>query len=299
MNKNIKLAILLFMFAISLTILAGQVQALDFDNVKQFKEGKKFEVVIKNSFLGIPTTSVGKVNLVNYSPGCFVDDCYLYYLINNKKNLVMLKGSTTYNRLKTRELTDRTSTYQVWDNTLKSTKSNYKEICDSTYLNGSTKCRLVEKKIITTGGWVNYNVALKQNIGDYYIREKVDIRAGETIDIVPNFYGVSIDEWIDLTGYELIENHSSTANTYDYAYTTRWTAQTFTVGTTGANKDFIIQAINMTFRTGGGSIVWNVSIYGVDGANKPDMSDLLNSTQFTESLPGGYPYHSFVFPNIC
>ena len=44
--------------------LVGTVSAFEFDNVKGSYDSQKKEVVFKNSFLGIPTSEVARVQLL-------------------------------------------------------------------------------------------------------------------------------------------------------------------------------------------------------------------------------------------
>ena len=78
------------------------------------------------------------------------------------------------------------------------------------------------------------------------------------------------------TVYESYEAGDDTDN--GFASTSAWLAQTFTVGNTGTDEDFWAHSISLYLDGIGSAGEFNVSIQAVDGANKPDGTDLAFGT---------------------
>jgi hypothetical protein len=72
-------------------------------------------------------------------------------------------------------------------------------------------------------------------------------------------------------------------------WTTRWCAQTFTVGSVGANENHTITSVKLKMYKLGTLGTVTVSIRGVDGTGKPTGGDLSTGTMNGDTLPIGPP----------
>ena len=203
MNKQLVLGLLLMALVCFTLIGVSSVQAFDFDNVKSYDSDKK-EIRIRDSFLGIPTTDLAYITLVNYTEECTINECYLTYRVDNKKDdSKIFRGSSVWNG-KQSVLYPRTNKYEYWDNNY-----NWNDVitdwsCDYedliSHQNGSytPNCSYKEKEYNYKGKWVDYDLNKPLPKGVHYIRENVDVRQWEKVDTIPNFYSLDIEEWITL-----------------------------------------------------------------------------------------------------
>lgn len=236
-GKNIFIVGVFLAFMMILTI--STVSALDFDNVKKYDSDNQ-KVKIVNAFgLG---DDLGTIQLVNYSRYCFVGDCYAYYLVDNYVENYVLKSSKYYNEHQTRELKNKEYKYE--------------------YLN------------LKTFEWEEYKLNQKLRPGQILIREKVDVEEGETVDVVPNFYGMEITEWIDFTGLRRFEFQidQDAFSTFGGAL---WRGQNITIGSAGPNENFIIAGISL-FLNNISQVTTdvNISISSVDAGGLPVLDNL-------------------------
>ncbi|KKK80015.1 hypothetical protein LCGC14_2827710, partial [marine sediment metagenome] len=203
--------IILLMFV--MIFLVGTVQSFEFDNVKSYNVETK-EVIIKNSLLGISWFSygeVGSVQLVNYTGYCIPGNCYAYYKLDHKVEDYSLKGSKYYNKGQTELLTNRETEYEIFNPSTPYEVPIYEEVCSENIANQSQTCELkITKNEVRYGVWNTYDVLTKLSEGNYLLREKIDVNSGETVDVVPNFYGLDLTEWATFTGLSLIDSNTGT-----------------------------------------------------------------------------------------
>ena len=233
MAKDIKI----FMIMILAVFLIGSVSAFEFDNVKNYDEETK-TITVKNSFFGINWLSygeVGSIKLINYTRYCLPNNCYSYYKLNHKVEDYSLKGSTYYNRGQTELLIDKKTKYEIYDPSASYEDPIYEEICSGEKENKTT-CEMKNVGNETRYGvWNTYDVLTKLEKGNYLLREKIDVNSGETVDVVPNFYGLELKEWAEYTGLSLIDGNFGTqtffgiqqdSNRYELASTFNMTNST-------------------------------------------------------------------------
>ena len=184
--------------ALILLLVVPLSSAFEFDNVKDYDEITGI-ITIKNLFgLG---ANIAEIQLVNYKPVCFPGECYMYLNITiYKEDLESLKGSKYYDGKGGVELNNKERKYEIYDETFEYQEKEITEKCEA-QVNSTDVCSMVEGKEITKhGAWVDYDLQTKLAIGHYSFREKVDVDAGETVDVVPEFYGIELTEWVEFTG---------------------------------------------------------------------------------------------------
>lgn len=258
-------------------ILIASVSAWEFDNVKGYNP-EEMKIDISNSFLGIPTTDVGSVRLVNYTGYCFVGDCYANYVLNNKEdNSLTFKGSKYFNLAKTIQYF-RESKYEIYDETFEYEVDVYENVCKKTgkVVNGTKSIKCKDEKVGTEkkyGKWIDFNLNTKLPKGKYNLREKLDINEGETIEIIPNFYGLDLEEWADFTGLTKYENNTdidvggsyAVYNTYRYMFT-------FTVGTVGENVSFTLKGLNLSLVRNAYPDLCYFHLFPTNDSGSPDIT---------------------------
>lgn len=274
-----------YLFIIALLFSIMLVSAWEFDNVKSYEPISR-EITIKDSVLGIPTTTVGTVRLINYSRYCMPDDCYAYYQMFHYENGVSFKGSKYYRLDKVTEIQGKTNKYEIFNPNAIIQKPIYDYVCreegtilanKTSYPQFSCENKLIGYKNIS-GAWESYNPLTELKAGLYILREKVDIKPGEKVEIIPNFYGIDIDEWIDFVGYSVYEYFNNTAGGGLQVFDQRFYCQSFTVGTVGLNETHTMVGFQRKMKRYGSPDIIDFFIKATDGAGKPTGANLSTGT---------------------
>jgi len=273
----------------------------EWDNCKEYDVENR-EVTIKNSFcLG---SQVSKIKLVNAQPYCIPDKCYLYYEVEHKQgDNKMHKGSKAYNPLtnkgglnnKDDYIEGKENQYEIWDDN-KGWVETYNACgTDGVLSNGSNNYQCEEKTRNKTGDWIDYDINAKYGIGNFTIREKVDINQGESIDVVPEYFGLDIEEWQVTSGLVRFSNQTLTENTYEYSHGAYRTAFSFNV--TRNNSNWILQSVEVYMRGQGSTIDYNLSI-SPTLSQEPNIANIINSTTQSVTEPNPYGWVTINnFPN--
>lgn len=199
--KKILLILILGMFLINF------ISAFEFDNVKSYNETTR-TAIIKDSILGIPTTTVAEIKLdtplnVNVMQGKnrLVAK---FTLINYEKDYTNALKQLELYKAETMKQINRNFKYKVavydWVNV-----PEYKEMC-STDKTGFETCynekvaEHLERKIIR---WDEMDLN-KMPLGEITIGIFADVQAGDYVEWIPTFFGVKINEWA--TWNETFEN---------------------------------------------------------------------------------------------
>ena len=263
--------------------------AFEFDNVKRYYPAEE-KIEIKNLFgLG---ADIADVKLVDYNPNCLPGSCYMYLDVTiHKDGLQSLKGSKYYLGKGGREIKDKQRTYEIWDEDYSYNIPNYVEQCTQT-ANKSRSCTSVQdgEKTIQ-GGWVDYNLATQLPIGSYKLREKIDIRAGETIDVVPEFYGIDLVEWVEFTGSDQVASHLTPGAEQGSYDSEQLSAQVFYNNQTA---DYQVRGVTIKF--GGNVNGVQVYILGTNSSGLPDWSNIIASNLSADLLDNTYV--NVTFPTV-
>ena len=273
----------------------------EWDNCKEYDAENK-EVTIKNSFCF--GSEVSTIKLVNAQPYCIPDKCYLYYEVEHKQgDNKMHKGSKAYDPLtnkgglnnKDDYIEGKENQYEIWDDN-KGWVQTYNECgTDGVLSNGSNNYQCEEKTRNKTGDWIDYDISAKYGIGNFTIREKVDINQGESIDVVPEYFGLDIEEWQVTSGLVRFSNQTLTENTYEYSHGVYRTAFSFNV--TRNNSNWILQSVEVYMRGQGSTIDYNLSI-SPTLSQEPNIANIINSTTQSVTEPNPYGWVTINnFPN--
>ena len=200
---------LLVFLAIALLMILPSVSAFEFDNVKSYNAVAK-EVTIKNSFLGIPTTTVAKVKLVSdldvrigagyQKVAEFSIDSYEVYA-NAIQTLELYNVKTgnpldriidykylTYQDVKVPNYVEECTPAKLTEDEVKNETKPY-DICEQ-ILKGT---KLVPQEV-----WAEFTTkdmkAEKLTIGLF-----TDVQVGDSVEWIPNFYGIKVSEWATWT----------------------------------------------------------------------------------------------------
>jgi hypothetical protein len=284
MKYNLILSIV-FCYTLLLINFAG---AFEFDNIKTYNPIAK-EVTFKNSFLGIPTTEIAKVKLVNYGRYCYPGECYLNMELNIKEgDLESLKDVTYYllNYGKIGDQITRTKVYEIYDPNLEYTETRKEITCiskdpEEARKNFNDPLCWEDYNVNLKGKWINYDPTNKLSAGIYNLRIKVDINEGETIDVIPNIYGISINEWVAFTGLTRYEYNYPVQNNLEWINFDTTTAnfqsnQIFKIGTLGTNETFNVSGVQIKIVDGGINLVY-INVFIVN-ANTSRTGCIWNST---------------------
>jgi hypothetical protein len=195
---------LVFLFVMLFTT---PVMAFDFDNVKIYNSELK-EITIKDSFLGIPTTTVARVRLLtpqNYNvplgKEIKVAEFELELYEDSYENA--LKSMEFYNLRDNNKEFSRQFTYKIKSQGTE-TIDRYETQCspDGFHLNGTAKqvCQDVivgqEIKVIDVWTPIEGTDIIK---GEFVIGIFVDILQEEKVEWIPTLFGVEIEEWATWT----------------------------------------------------------------------------------------------------
>jgi hypothetical protein len=241
-----KILTLTLMSIFILTLIAGSVNAFEFDNVKTYDPIAK-EITFKNSFLGIPTSEIAKVKLVDYNRYCFPGECYLKLNLDIKEgDIESLKDVIYYGFDKGANKVggeiNRVKVYEIYDPNLEYNTNVKKFICADFQKEQDNKDCFKDEVTTSKGKWVNYDPTTKLKSGIYQLRINVKVSIGETVDVVPNLYGIDVKEWALFTGMTKYEYQDATDNacTLNQA---GGCITTFMAGTTGLNETFVFKGV--------------------------------------------------------
>ena len=277
--------ILTFLLGIMLLSLCS---ALEFDNSKVYNSINK-EITISNTFgLG---SDIGKIKLINYNRYCLPSECYAYYELDNyEQDTLALKSTAYYDEKQIIEDKNKISKYEIWSDSASYEVPTYTQECSNAVNKTTGKdervCNYVQSGTdLKYGKYIPYNPLETLKIGKYTLKEKIDIRAGETIDIVPNFYGKDITEWVVFTGMIRNEyyNELNTANGDTIAPTSA-SYQVFTIGTVGANESLTVSGVSARVYSDGppGTLArYSATIYNMS------VEKNLTACDFTKPLADG------------
>ncbi len=292
-----KLMLLLF----AMIFLIGIVSAFEFDNVKQYNEEEKI-ITVKNSLFGIDWLSYGEVGiiqLINYTRYCIPGNCYAYYKLNHQVEDFGLKGSTYYNKGQTEILISKETKYEIYNSSESYEFPIYEEICTGEIEN-KTICELKNTKNETKFGvWNTYDVLTKLKEGNYLLREKVDVNSGETVDVVPNFYGLELTEWITFTGLSLISIGSRADTFFGIQQTNRGVlGNTFNM----SNSTAVIRILQVSLQKLGSPIGdLTAYIWQTDGAPTYNVTNLVTNGSSLDASTigsGSFAKFNFTFDNV-
>ena len=246
--------------AITATIILGLILLLI-----PFSSGleKTFTPLEDKITLSEGAVSKGEIRLVDYNPFCFVGSCYMYLEINDVDgNYVNLQDYKTYDALQTKTMT-RNKGYEYYDSTYSWTEVQRQYICDiKDYQTKQGEECYKNVEVIKTGKWLPLDYTKGFTTGKTKIRLKVDVNAGETVDVVPVINGIELKEWAAFTGIIRYEYYSTGNDNGAWLDSTKWAAQSFTIGTVGTNEDFDVKGISVMLQClDGGVYTFYAHIY--------------------------------------
>ncbi len=292
---------LLLVFLLGIFLVGTVSASFEFDNV--IRSEKWNEVTIKDSILGIPTTTVGVIKLVNYTGEGFVGEDYLYYDLDHRENGVSFKGSKHYSFFQTKLISNRVSDYEIYDANAEYEVDTFKTTCQTLYSNSTPYEQCTEDKTGTKtmyGKYIPYDISTKLTSGNYSFRERINVGEGETVDVIPNFYGVDITQWIFFTGFQRFEELNFTGfDTDEVASENQANAQSFTQGTVGLNVPITLKGIELILRVStlpaadGNNTFLIVS--EVDASGKPSTFLTFNNT-FGSLIDGTFQSYNITLP---
>lgn len=305
-----KLHTLMTMLACMVLLNIACVAAFEFDNVKQYDSQLK-EVTVKDSVLGVPTTTVAKLQLLTpHSATVFAGDDVKVAEIkvtNFENNYV--------NPFKTMEFYTFSGSFQSTGHPIvykfKSSKviqvPDYQQSCVIDSKNGTFVCTYGgEAKTthpVTVDDWVTVDASTPLPTGTYTLGLFTNVKAGERVEWIPTFFGVRINEWADFTGAQVIENYTTGDNTEaGTSNAVGYRAQTFTIGATpGINGNFTLAGAALKgYCTGcGGSAIFDFKIKNANATGSPVGSVIANGTYDINTLTaGGEWFNVTMAPNV-
>ena len=264
--------------------LISLASAWDFDNVKRDYNSITKEITVKNAY-GLGDT-LGKIKLVNYTGYCFVGECYAYYEVQNYLKDDGLRSSITYDKSKTIDL-ERSSTYEIWNPNKEVIGDVYSTTCKNKIGEVKTDCVSTKTGTKTTyGGWDSYDVNKGLPIGNYLLRQSVDVKEKETVDVIPEFYGITLEEFAPFTGLTRLEYADGSEGASYGIDNDEWRTQIFTIGTTGINAIQSITGLSMPLsrQDAGTTGTLLIQIKELDASGNPTGSDYSNATYNIASL---------------
>lgn len=248
-------------------IVIPNISSFEWDNVKSY-DSSTMTVTIRDSILGLPTTTVATIKLVDYQRLCFPGSCYAYYELDNYENdALTLKSSVYYDEKQITAKPSKVSRYEIYDETASYEIPVYEKTCKIELNKSDNKevevCTESIKSYETKyGKYVSFDTSTTLKSGFYKLREKIDINAGEVVDVIPNFYGVNINEWIAFEGMQIYEyNFPAVDNGDTMGTTTNESLQSFTIGTVGSNTTIILGGIQIAIAgaNNNGSILFYIT----------------------------------------
>lgn len=254
---------ILVLVGIALVLLATPVSAWEFgiDDYKDYNPSTKVVSFYDTSIFG-DDTKLADIYLVNYTETdsrgqvCFVGDCWMYNDWDIKYGgIEVLKSAIVYDKEQTSEKSGRNLEYQIWDENAAYDVPTYKQECkletNKTTDKEEEVCNSVfDKNITQYGKWIPFTTDIKPTNGYYHTRQRVDVRSGETIDYVPNYYGFEVKEWADFTGMVRYEYQITSNNGVEIAASADGYAwQTFTIGAAGANVNQIVKGLEIKIQS--------------------------------------------------
>lgn len=291
---------LLFVFVFSI-ILITSTSAFEFDNIKNYDKTAR-EVTIKNSFLGIPTTTIGGARLntpilVKVPAGyqkvaefdVWADQDYINFL----KNFEFIDLNNDRKQL-TRSYDLKYKTKQ------KVIVPDYERVCniDLKSQNRTESCEYIESgsHVQIKEVWLPLPTTIKE--GEHYtIGLFTDVKQGDYIDWMPTLYGLKVEEWAAFTGAYLYEHYNTTGN-YD---TTNGRAlqQSFTVGNLSANTNITVIGVSMKFQAVGTINDYIIRIQGTASGDQPN-STIYYSNSFDGSSvgTGGFAWYNITLNQV-
>lgn len=224
-----------------MVLLLGSVSAFEFDNRVTKYDKENEEITITNIY-GVGS-KLAIIKLVDYEPYCIPNNCFLNMEIEVLKgSLRSYKSSKYYNWDQTSELKNKERLIEIYNPDKEIEQTYYTKSCTPTIIDGNATetCEEVENTRTIYGGYEVYDPSTKLAKGTYRLREKVDINAGETVDLVPNFYGIDLVQWVDFTGSTKIEFYDTNDDAENGVRGARSLGQTFTTNTTGPGGNFTV-----------------------------------------------------------
>lgn len=280
MNKVIVMLIFLI-FSIS------TITALEIDNVKDYNSQEK-EVTITNAFgLG---SDLGKIKLINYTQLCFPGECYAYYeLTNYQDNIKTLEGTKYYDKEQKNLKQSKEVKYEIYDPTIEYSVPTYETKCEVIYNEDTgldeNVCNPKESgSEIKHGQYITYNPNQELDSGTYLIREKIDILPGETVDVVPKFYGVDITEWVLFTGMTRLEYYN-TGDDNGNQVDGRIIRQSFTVGSVGPNQTYTSTGLSYKGRAFGSQGDFIAYIYNATNETNCVTGQIVSQLNSVTNVP--------------
>ena len=228
---------LLILFGVAIIFLVGTiniVNALEFDNVKNYDEETK-TIEIRNSVLGIPFLQLGKVAEIELK----TPQNYLVTRGYQKVAEFEINLFTDYDlAFKELELYDKNNGdkkfVRDYDYKYKTIQQvpDYKTVCDESFSkNGTvehTNCRQEQIGLKDEVMWVDLGLSNFKDGDVKIIGIFTNVQPGDRVEWIPNFFGVRINEWsiwteslnVDILGYWKFNETSgvvldSTGNNFD------------------------------------------------------------------------------------
>lgn len=278
---------------LSILLLTTTVFAFEFDNVKEYNEETK-TVTIKNSFLGVPTSTIGEITLTSEeNMVCLGSYCYVEMNVTNVGQKQVFDEFEYYD-IKSGQLipiTDKTQKVMFWNTNHEREVVHYiwgEPEC-STDKDGNFSCSTPVIGSTTEdleGEWQEYNINDPLPNGVTQIRIYVTVGEGKKIEWIPQVYGGSrVTEWTTFTGSTLFERQF-TNDTRVQSKTSdgSWLAQSFTVGAVSLNETFNLTGVELFLEKSSGCDLGDllmVSIHNVTAGNDnlPDPAAILSSNR--------------------
>lgn len=194
---------------LTVTLLAGMVSAFEWDNVKSYDASKK-EVLIRDSFLGIPTTEVARARLNTEQKqyvGIGKDVMVAQFDINSSSRYTgIIDNVEIYDINKGMRRTNKEVWFKYKIIHSVTTTPSYGYKCTSTgkiHTNGSLKrkCEYIVEGTISkeNATWYNYDLNSDIPEGVTSIGIFTDVGAGDNYEWIISLAGIRIPEWATWT----------------------------------------------------------------------------------------------------
>lgn len=280
-NSSKRFSAMIILLVVSL-FMVSFASALEFDNFGVYNDEIK-EVVIYNCniwFIGCWSAGeeIGRAKLITPVEDYIILPGYTQFAEFN------LSVNQDYNDIiKSIDFYDKK--YKDWDK-YKYTRSydikykTYQDISQDIYknvligytVNGTAlyKPQKVGEEIIQEVIWENLNSVILEKNEEVVIGLFTEVKEGEYTEWIPEIYGVKISEWAEFTGAILYENHNGSGNFF--VTKGKAIAQSFTIGTTGANVEISVNGISVELKRVGTVGTYQVEIRGVLSAEEPNST---------------------------
>jgi hypothetical protein len=269
-----------------MVLLLSSVSAFEFDNLKGGYDDATKTVTIKNSLLGIPTTTEGTARLITDNHvivGVGEDVLVAEIEITSFSDYNdVLGGINFYNKKYVNNLINKEFTLRYSIPTQETVEYAQDECRTQTHANGSKyeNCAtIVKTKTVTVDNWYDFDGRVNKEskkIGIF-----TDVYPGDYVEWIPNIMGVEVSEWASFQAIERkISETDSTTATLNSLGGQLATAHNFTANWTG--KVDIIEAYMIL----GSAVSSHNRSVGIYSSNGTAPNSLIGSWSEVEVLDG-------------